>query len=159
MSLCLDSSTIVEMLRAKPNLKVRTFFQEALGRGEPVWIGAVVVHELMSGALRSERAPEQLQRLDDVLARLNIAELSADDAVGAARACNELEKRGARLGTIDALVAGQALARDWTLVTCELGAFMRVQGLKLMDWTRSDQPLDRPDILAQMLRRNTEEDK
>ena len=159
MQLSLDSSIAIELLRSRPNRQVRDRLQNALEASRPVWVSSIVVHELMTGALKTDHASQDLERLDQLLARLTVAEFTADDAISAARVRAELERRGGKIGPMDTLLAGQALARDWTLVTSDLRHFMRVEGLVLIDWTRSDQPLDRPDWLAQVLRPRSEEDK
>ena len=158
MVLALDSSIAIEVLKSRPNRQVRIYMQEALDAA-PVWVSSIVVHELMTGALKSDRAPYDLERLDEFLLRLNIAEMTADDAISAARVRVDLERRGSQIGPLDTLIAGQALARDWVLVTKDLQHFLRVDGLTIIDWTRSDQPLDRPDTMAQMLRTRAKEDK
>jgi tRNA(fMet)-specific endonuclease VapC len=159
MALCLDSGIAVELLRAKPSQQARRCFQDALDAGPPVWISSVAVHELATGALKGDRAHQDFERLDKLLTRLNIAELTADDAISAARVRAELEGRGAKIGPLDTLIAGQALARNWALVTTDLNHFLRVDGLTVIDWTRSDQPLDRSDMLARMVRQNPKEAK
>ena len=46
----------------------------------------------------------------------------------------ELRRLGRSIGDIDTLVAGQALARGWTVVTGNVSHFGRVEGLSLIDW-------------------------
>ena len=50
------------------------------------------------------------------------------------------------------LIAGQALARGWTVVTHDIAHFGRVQGLPLIDWRVSDRPFAYMDILARVTR-------
>ena len=155
----LDSSVAIEVLRTRPNRQIRNYMQAALEVAEPLWISSIVVHELMTGALKGDRVTQDLERLDQLLSRLTIAEMTADDAISAARVGVELERRGTKIGPLDTLIAGQALARDWALVTTDLQHFLRVDGLTIIDWTRSDQPIERPDVLAQMLRTRPKEEK
>ena len=157
MTLSIDSSIAIEVLKSRPARQVRGYMQAALEGPSPVWISSIVVHELMTGALRGDRVTQDLKRLDQLLSRLTIAEITADDAISAARVRVDLERRGSKIGALDTLIAGQALARDWTLVTNDLQHFLRVDGLTIIDWTRSDKPLDRPD--AVMLRVPLKEDK
>ena len=39
------------------------------------------------------------------------------------------------IGAYDLLIAGQGLARDWTVVTANTREFARVDGLRLETWT------------------------
>jgi tRNA(fMet)-specific endonuclease VapC len=50
-----------------------------------------------------------------------------------------LRRRGQAIGPLDGLIAGQALARSWTLVTANRREFDRIEGLNVIDWT---QPAD-----------------
>jgi tRNA(fMet)-specific endonuclease VapC len=157
VTLALDSSIAIEIIRAKQGVSARGYLQAALSAGQPVWISSVVVQELMTGALKSIDPTRSLERVDRFLTRLTIAEFTAEDAISSARVRAELEMRGAKIGALDTLIAGQALARDWTLATSDLD-FARVDGLTIVDWTRSDQPINRLDKLAELLRRlETEE--
>ncbi len=84
---------------------------------------------------------------------------SAEAVISAARLRAELEGGGQSIEALDTLIAGQALAHDWTLVTKDLKDFLRVEGLTIIDLTHSDQPFDRPDVAAQMLQARPKEDK
>ena len=147
----LDTSIAAEILRSKKGQGARGRLQAALDHG-PVWIGSVVVHELITGSMKDRDPSRSLERLDHFLARLVIAELTADDAIGAARVRVELEGRGAPLGSMDMLIAGQALARGWVLATSDLN-FLRVDGLDVVDWMHTDRPINRTAKMAELIRR------
>ena len=61
---------------------------------------------------------------------------SIEDAGSAAVVRARLERKGTPIGPYDVLLAGQALARDLTLVTNNTREFRRVKGLKLEDWSK-----------------------
>jgi predicted nucleic acid-binding protein len=63
----------------------------------------------------------------------------------------ELENRGTVIGAMDTLIAGHALARGWTLVASD-DHFLRVDGLTIVDWTKSDQPVNRLDKISELIR-------
>lgn len=46
-----------------------------------------------------------------------------------------LRRLGRPIGGYDALIAGQARAREWTLVTSNVREFERIEGLKLENWS------------------------
>ena len=56
------------------------------------------------------------------------------DARVAAEIRAVLRRAGTPIGPYDNLIAGQALARDLTLVTRNIREFERVQGLRLENW-------------------------
>ncbi len=45
-----------------------------------------------------------------------------------------VEQLGMPIGPYDVLIAGQALARDLTLVTHNTREFQRIPGLRIVDW-------------------------
>ena len=51
-----------------------------------------------------------------------------------ARLRAELRGQGLSIGAYDLLIAGQALARGWTVVTGNVREFRRVPGLDVIDW-------------------------
>jgi tRNA(fMet)-specific endonuclease VapC len=157
--LSLDTSTAIDIMKMRSGRETRARFAVALDAGQRICVSSLVVHELMVGSLKSARPSEHMQRVDNLLTRLEVVDFSADDAISAARLRSELEGAGRSIGALDTLIAGQALARDWTVVTKDVKHFLRVDGLTIIDWTRSDQPLDRPDLAAQLLRLRPKEDK
>ena len=152
MAYGLDTSIAIEIMRTRKGQAARSRLQKALDGGQPIWISSVVVHELITGAMKSHDPTRSLESVDRFLSRLMIAELTADDAISAARVRVELEGRGSPIGSIDMLIAGQALAREWILATSDTH-FLRVDGLTVVDWTHSDQPINRLDKMAELIRR------
>jgi tRNA(fMet)-specific endonuclease VapC len=63
-----------------------------------------------------------------------VLELDKEDArqAGAIRAL--LDSRGTPIGPYDVLIAGQAVARNLTLVTHNTQEFGRIPGLRFEDW-------------------------
>jgi tRNA(fMet)-specific endonuclease VapC len=64
---------------------------------------------------------------------LSIEALDQSDIIHAARLRADLQTTGRPIGPYDLLIAGQALARDWTLVTTTTCEFSRIGGLKVID--------------------------
>jgi tRNA(fMet)-specific endonuclease VapC len=48
----------------------------------------------------------------------------------------KLERRGTPIGPLDLMIAAHAIAVRATLVTNDVGEFGRVQGLRVVDWSR-----------------------
>jgi tRNA(fMet)-specific endonuclease VapC len=95
----------------------------------------VVACELRFGAKKAG-AVSLRERIDQVLARLDVLplDLPADSHFGRLRAI--LERRGTPIGPNDLLIAAQALAQDLTLVTDNTSEFGRVDGLRIENWLR-----------------------
>jgi tRNA(fMet)-specific endonuclease VapC len=129
MRFLLDTNIVIALLndatsRAAQRLRVESPAEVA--------ISSIVAHELYYGAFKSARAQNNL-RLVDAL-QFPVLEFDREDArqAGAVRAL--LAGKGKPIGPYDALIAGQALARDLTLVTSNLREFERVPGLAIEDW-------------------------
>jgi tRNA(fMet)-specific endonuclease VapC len=97
-----------------------------------VVMSSIVLHELTFGAFNSHRAATNLDRL----AALNFPAISfdIDDARMAGEIRARLKRAGTPIGPYDLLIAGQALARDLTLVTANTREFTRVDGLRIENW-------------------------
>jgi tRNA(fMet)-specific endonuclease VapC len=98
-------------------------------------ISLIVFHELRLGCALHVDPPAELARVEEVLADLPVEALDEPDMVCAAEAGAGLMRAGRNIGPFDLLIAGQALARDWTVVTANTREFSRIRGLKVVDWT------------------------
>lgn len=125
----LDSNTITFWLsRPKPHV-VR---MAGLHRRSTA-ISAIVMHELYFGALAGSKAEEMVRLYES--SGLPVLPFDDRDARVAAEIRAVFKSAGTPIGPYDILIAGQALARDLTLVTNNTREFARVDGLKLADWT------------------------
>lgn len=140
MILSLDTSEIVAALR-DPSMAARRAFDETRKRGVPLVVSAVAVHELMSGAATSARPLVQLDLLETYLGDVEQIDFTADDARASGALWARLRAAGMPIGDLDTLIAGQALARRWTVVTRNVKHFGRVDGLPLIDWSVGPDPL------------------
>ncbi|WP_246333019.1 PIN domain-containing protein [Aureimonas mangrovi] len=93
---------------------------------------AIVVHELFYGAFRSERQADNLRRVEAL--QFEVLDLDREDAFRAGQIRARLADLGTQIGPYDILIAGQALARDFVLVTRNTREFERVEGLRIEDW-------------------------
>ncbi|HLI66990.1 MAG TPA: type II toxin-antitoxin system VapC family toxin [Caulobacteraceae bacterium] len=134
MTLALDTNVVIDVVRGrKPALRQR--FIEALMGDRPVVASLIVLHELRLGCALNRDPYGELVRVRAALADIPIEPLDEDDVVTAAEIGAGLARRGMGIGTLDLLIAGQALARGWTLVTANLREFSRIEGLNVIDWT------------------------
>ena len=95
-------------------------------------ISAIVAHELFYGAYHSPRTAENLARIDAY--PFAMLDFNGEDARRAGEVRAILAAAGASIGPYDVLIAGQALARDLTLITHNTREFQRVSGLQIEDW-------------------------
>lgn len=145
MRLAFDTSTLVEVMRARKPA-VRRRFSEAVGGPETLFASAIVLHELLSGALAAPRPDAEREKIDSIMQAIEIVPLEGTDATSTAAVLQTLRRSGRPIGDIDTLIAGQALARGWTVVTSNVRHFGRVEGLPLIDWSVGPDPLSASQI-------------
>ncbi len=135
MTLSLDANVVIELLRGQRE-QVRARFERARIDGATLKLCSIVLYELTAGAMASARPDRHMRDLDILLAAIEIEDWTADDARVAARLRADLALKGQGIGSLDTLIAGQALNRGWTMVTANTREFARIDGLTLEDWTR-----------------------
>ena len=129
MQFLLDTNAFIALLRNSSAHLVRRVHQERPGE---IGLSAVVAHELFFGAFKSQRAVESVAIVDAL--RFAVLAFDRDDARRAGQIRAWLGARGTAIGPYDVLIAGQAAARDLTLVTHNTREFRRVPGLRVEDW-------------------------
>ena len=136
MSYLLDSTACIALMNGAP-VAVRVRFEKAIREDSQVYVSSVVAFELWYGIAKSARIETNIQRFEMLLSSSVIAlpfENEDSRAAGSIRAA--LEAAGRPIGAYDYLIAGQALARQLTLVTANVSEFSRVKGLTWQDWAK-----------------------
>lgn len=134
MTLSLDTNVIVELVRGR-NVVVRSRLATAIEAGETPVASPIVWHELLFGVERHPNPTGQLARLRRAMATVTFLPFDNDDMAICAQVRARLARRGSPIGAYDLLIAGQALAKGWTVVTANTREFDRVEGLNVIDWT------------------------
>jgi len=127
----LDSDHCVAILRARLNLNRRVEPEEELA------ITVISVGELVHGAIKSQRAAENLARLDVLLAALTILPFDEWSARRYGQLKAHLEQSGEIISDLDLQIASITLEQDAVLVTHNQKHFLRLTsmaGLVLEDW-------------------------
>jgi tRNA(fMet)-specific endonuclease VapC len=126
----LDTNVVVALLREPTGVVGRR-----LRSHEPAEVGLSVIamHELFYGAFRSQRQDHNLGIADGLL--FEVVPFDREDARQAGQIRAELSRRGLPIGPYDVLIAGQARARDLTLVTANVSEFARIPDLDVEDWS------------------------
>lgn len=97
-----------------------------------VAISAIVAHELFYGAFKSQQADRNVALVDAL--RFVVLDFDKEDARQSGQIRALLAGKGTPIGPYDVLIAGQAIARNLTLVTHNTNEFRRVPGLRIEDW-------------------------
>lgn len=135
MNYLLDTNACIALINGAP-ASLRMRFQKAVRHAE-IYVPSLVAFELWYGVAKSPRSAVNAQRLETFLSG-PVIELPFDDEdariAGSIRAA--LEVSGKPIGAYDLLIAGQARARQLTLVTANVSEFSRVKGLSWQDWAK-----------------------
>jgi len=134
MRYLLDTNIVSDLIR-KPQGRIAEH-NRRVGEAQ-VCTSIVVAAELRYEAAK-KASPRLTAQLELVLRSLEILpfEAPADAAYGIIR--SRLEQSGRSIGGDDLLIAAQAVALAYTIVTDNEGEFSRVDGLPLEDWLRSE---------------------
>ena len=132
MAYLLDANAVIAILNDRESSVAQRARAEA---PLDVAISAIVIHELYYGAFKSQRVTRNVALVDAL--QFEVLEFDQDDAKHAGEIRALLAKRGTPIGPYDILIAGQAKARQLTLITHNTSEFSRVPGLRIRDWTQS----------------------
>ncbi|MFZ5727941.1 tRNA(fMet)-specific endonuclease VapC [Phenylobacterium sp.] len=126
----LDTNLCIRVLRDRPQAVRERFNLEAEG----LCISTIVLTELLHGAAKSDRPEHNRREVERFAARLSVLPFDEAAADHAADIRAVLERQGRTIGGYDLLIAGHARSRGLTVVTGNLAAFERVEGLRCEDW-------------------------
>ena len=129
MRYLLDANVVIGLLNDATSKLARRARRERPG---DIAISAIVAHELFYGAFKSRRAAHNVALVDSL--QFAVLEFDKEDARQAGEIRALLASRGTPIGPYDVLIAGQAKARNLTLITHNTDGFERVPGLRFDDW-------------------------
>lgn len=130
MKILLDTDTCIHALRGHPGLLRRL---QAQSRSD-VAVSVITEAELRTGAANSTSAARTLHRVENFLHPIEVLEFGSADAVAYAQLRARLERSGTPIGSLDMLIAAQALARRLVLVTGNERELRRIHGLRVERW-------------------------
>jgi tRNA(fMet)-specific endonuclease VapC len=132
----LDTNACIALMNGVP-VTVRSRFEKAIRQESKVYISSIVAFELWYGIANSARIEINTQRLEVLLSSAAVAlPFDQEDSRAAGSIRANLQAVGRPIGAYDYLIAGQALARQLTLVTANVSEFSRVKGLVWQDWAK-----------------------
>ena len=127
MKYLLDTDICIYTIKRKPP-EVLQRFNTMLPSG--IGVSAITVAELEYGAAKSQNPEGNRAALQQFLMLLEVVsfDTGATRAYGTLR--SELEGKGCVIGSLDMLIAAQALSLDMTLVTNNTREYSRLSNLK-----------------------------
>ena len=129
---CLETDFLVALIRKDPNAIEK--LKKLVENGERLTTTPINAAELFKGAYRSKNVDDSLRKVRGILSKLDLLDfnLTASDIYG--QITSELERRGEKIGEMDALIASIALAHNERVVTRNVKHFSRVRGLEIESW-------------------------
>lgn len=131
MSYMLDTNICIYIIKRKPESILKKL-QENMWSG--LCISSITLAELKHGIFNSHAIGKNEIALTKFLAIIDVLPFDDEAAVEYGKIAADLQQKGTPIGSMDALIAGHALATDKTLVTNNLKEFKRVAGLKTENW-------------------------
>lgn len=126
----LDTNVCIAAMRYQP-LVVQRLANTSPGDCS---ISTITSYELFTGVEKCRQPAQERAKLERLLQTLHQASFEEPAAREAARIRALLESQGQMIGPYDILLAGQALAESFILVTANTSEFARVPGLQWEDW-------------------------
>ena len=131
MRVLLDTNICTYMIKNRPPEARKHFEQFVPG---DIAISSITVAKLQYGVEKSADREKNALALEAFLLPLEIVAFDLDSALVYGKIRAVLEKQGTPIGEMDRLIAAQAIAQNFTLVTHNLKEFSRVPGLKCETW-------------------------
>ncbi|MCF8053267.1 MAG: type II toxin-antitoxin system VapC family toxin [Desulfobacterales bacterium] len=129
----LDTDTLIYSLKGHDavieNLKIH--------RQDPLRTSVISLMELYYGAYKSEKITANLAKVRRIENAFEILPVDFSIAETFGMIKSTLEYQGTPMDDFDLAIAACALAHNLTLVTNNERHFLRVEGLKLDNWTRA----------------------
>lgn len=131
----LDSNILSDIMRNPRGSSARVFERKAFAPDTALVTSIIVACEMRYGVTK-KASPALAQRVDRVLASVEVLPLLPGVDAAYATLRSDLERQGQPIGQNDMLIAAHALALDAILVTDNIREFKRVKGLKVENWLR-----------------------
>jgi tRNA(fMet)-specific endonuclease VapC len=129
---CLDTSVVVAMLR-KDRAATERLRSEVEGGGT-LSTTMVILCELYSGAFGANDPQKELNKIEELLANLEILGLEEGAARRYGELVNDATLKRAPIGDFDLIIASIALEQGERLVTRNVRHFSRIPGLVTEQW-------------------------
>ncbi|MCY4017100.1 MAG: type II toxin-antitoxin system VapC family toxin [Gammaproteobacteria bacterium] len=135
MRYMLDTNILIYLLKNKPASVTKRV--NAIQPEDQLCMSFVTYAELLKGAERSDRKDRVLHSLEQLIRQVPVL-YDANQALCQhyAQQSTRLKSAGTPIGANDLWIACHALAEDTVLVTHNTREYMRIDGLRVEDWTR-----------------------
>ena len=133
MNYLLDTNICIYIINKKPPSVIKHIQTK---QPEQIAISTITQAELEYGIVRSRNVDQNRIALLEFLFPFLLIDFDQMAAVQYGLIRASLEARGKPIGSMDMLLAAQAMSRDLILVTNNEKEFHRIEGLKLENWAK-----------------------
>jgi tRNA(fMet)-specific endonuclease VapC len=126
----LDTNICIYVIKNRP-AELREQFDRL---AEQICISTITLAELYFGVEKSSRRIQNLQAVEQFVARLEALPFSAEAAAHYGQLRAELERAGEPAGPHDMLIGAHARSAGLIIVTNNLREFERIPGLRVENW-------------------------
>jgi|SRR5690606_28704074 len=133
MKFILDTNICIYLIKKKPIQVFNKFKEFPLGS---IGISSISLAELQYGIQKSNQPDKNQKALIEFLLPLEIVEFEVSAAIEYGNIRAKLERKGTPIGPLDTLIAAHVKAMGLTLVTNNEKEFLRIEGLKVENWTK-----------------------
>ena len=129
----LDTNMCIFAIKRRPP-HVLEIIREKSKNG--IYISSLTIAELEYGVENSKQIENNRIALLKFISLFNVISFDDTDAIQYGKLKAKLKKEGRIIGPIDLLLAAQALSKDLIFITNNVDEFIRVEGLKIEDWSK-----------------------
>jgi len=126
----LDTNTLIYFFKGLGNVAKNLLEHSP----KEIAIPSIVVYELQVGIAKSTSPQKREKQLQTLLSQVEIIDFTCKEAKASAKIRADLESKGEPISPIDTLIAGYAIAHNYTLVTNNTKEFKKVEKIKLENW-------------------------
>ncbi|MDQ3022420.1 MAG: type II toxin-antitoxin system VapC family toxin [Bacteroidota bacterium] len=131
MNYLLDTNTCIYIINKRPVTVAAKLKEVDI---TSVCISSITTAELFFGVRKSSRQEQNQSALNTFLLPFEILNFDDKDSYVYGEVRFQLEKSGLLIGSMDLLIASQAISKDLILVTNNLREFQRLKDLKFENW-------------------------
>jgi tRNA(fMet)-specific endonuclease VapC len=131
MQYLLDTNICIYLIKQKPPQVLARFQTLSLSA---IGLSSITVAELEYGVCKGQQQERNRTALMQFLIPLEIITFDQSAAIQYGSIRSDLEQRGLVIGSMDMLIAAQALSLGVTLVTNNVREFSRIANLSLENW-------------------------
>ena len=129
---CLDTSVLVPLLRKEE--KALSSLRREADKGSRVSTTVISLCELYAGAYASRDPHEELSKVERLISRLEVLELTKEASRKYGELVNHPTIRTHPIGDFDLIIAAMALSAGEAVSTRDPDHFERVPGLTVEQW-------------------------